>query len=84
MRHVLVVGMTSEFLGAAGEYAQYLTDRHSANSVQDFVSNAAGAQFLNYLQQNSIYYNPRHSNQSFGNYHESHISQYFYKFIFGL
>jgi hypothetical protein len=46
MRHVLVVGMNSEFLGAAGEYVQCLKDTQSANSIQNYVSNAAGAQFL--------------------------------------
>jgi hypothetical protein len=84
MRHVLVVGMKSEFLGAAGEYVQYIRDKRSANSVQDFVSNAAGAQFLKYLQSNAPYYNPRHSTTEFGNTHQTNISQYFYKFIYGL
>jgi RHS repeat-associated protein len=84
MRHVFVVGMKSEFLGAVGEYAQFFTDKSSFNQTQDFVSNAAGSGFLQYLQQNSIYYNPRRSTQKFGDTHETSISMYFYNYIYGI
>lgn len=88
MRHVLVVGMkthgglkTGDKLGIFGEMAQLATDRKSAMAKQDYVSNFIGAKFLNYLQQNSPYYNPRNSTQSFGNVHETNISWHFYNFI---
>ena len=84
MRHVLVVGMRSELIGAAREYVQYFIDVKSANSIQDFISNAAGEQFLQSLQQNYPYYNPQHSTQEFGNSQQTNISHYFYKFIYGL
>jgi len=57
MRHVLVVGMsttlgfkTGDAFGNLGENAQFLTDRASARSKQDYLSNRVGESFLIYLE----------------------------------
>ena len=82
MRHVLIVGMKfGAKAGAAGEIGQYIFAPSSANQVQDYYSNEIGEGFLQYLQQNSIYYNPKYSTQQFGNTHETNLSNYFYKYI---
>ena len=84
MRHVLVVGMEmGTKLGTVLEYAQYVSSktRPSANQIQDYYSNEIGSQFLKYMQDNSIYYNTRHSNQKGGNSMERNVSWMFYNFL---
>ncbi|MBK8685053.1 MAG: hypothetical protein IPN26_08655 [Bacteroidetes bacterium] len=57
MRHVLVVGMQTNFgcktgvaLGFLGEFIQLIYDKKSSMSRQDYVSNHFGEEFLNYLE----------------------------------
>ncbi|MES2704148.1 MAG: hypothetical protein V4649_16020 [Bacteroidota bacterium] len=82
MRHVLTVGMQhGEGKGALVEIGQNFADRASANSKQDYFSNAMGRQFLKYVQEHSDYYDPKHSTKAHGNSRETNIAQLFLKFI---
>ena len=52
-------------------------------AFEDYFSNTVGGMFLNYLQSESIYYNPRTSTREFGIGEEMNISIYFRRFITG-
>jgi RHS repeat-associated protein len=90
MRHVLVVGMKTISgskvgvpAGAIGEVIQYFSSSAniSANKKQDYFSNQMGSDFLNYIRDHSMYYNPRNSTREFGNSQETRFSKHFLNFI---
>jgi RHS repeat-associated protein len=52
MRHMLVVGPQGEIIGLLGEMGQLFGDNDSAFDAQDFLSNAIGADFYEFLEEN--------------------------------
>jgi RHS repeat-associated protein len=52
MRHMLVIGPQGEIIGLLGEMGQLFGDNDSAFDAQDFLSNAIGADFYEFLEEN--------------------------------
>lgn len=79
MRHVLVVGIEYGLtVGEAIEIGQILSDPASAMNSKDLLSNEIGASFLEYLKQNSVYFQ---RSVNFGKTHDTNLSNHFYNYV---